>query len=130
MDIFATYAVNEDLENNGTWVEMGDARFLVARAGNKAYSKLFTREYERNQRALDRKDAAADELADKMMAKVIAKTILLGWENVKFKGEPLEYSVANAEMLLAFRDFRRDVMKMADDFDAYKAVKAEEDEKN
>lgn len=130
MDIFATYAVNEDLENNGTWVEMGDARFLVARAGNKAYSKMFTKEYERNQRALDRKDAAADELAERLMVKVIAKTILLGWENVKFSGVDMPYSVENAEKLLAIKDFRRDVMKMADDFDAYKAVKAGEDEKN
>lgn len=130
MDIFATYAVNEDLENNGTWVEMGDARFLVARAGNKAYSKMFTKEYERNQRALDRKDAAADELAERLMVKVIAKTILLGWENVKFNGVDMPYSVENAEKLLAIKDFRRDVMKMADDFDAYKAVKAGEDEKN
>jgi len=130
MDIFATYAVNEDLENNGTWMEVGDARFLVARAGNKAYAKMFTKEYERNHKALERKDDSADKLAEQIMIKVIAKTILLGWENVKFKGEDLPYSLANAEMLLGLKDFRREIVKLADDFDSFKAQKAEEDEKN
>ena len=64
------------------------------------------------------------------MVKVIAKTILLGWENVKFKGEDLPYSLTNAEMLLGIKDFRREIVKLADDFDSFKAQKAEEDEKN
>lgn len=130
MDIFATYAVNEELETNGTWMEVGDAEFLVARAGNPAYAKLFSKEYERNQRALERKDEAADKLAEKLMIKVIAKTILLGWKNVKFKGEDLPYSTENAEMLLGIKDFRREIVKLADDFDAFKAQKEAEDEKN
>lgn len=130
MDIFATYAVNEDLENNGTWMELGDAKFLIARAGNRSYSKLFTKEYERNQRALEAKDDNADKLAEKLMIKVIAKTILLGWENVKYQGKDLAYSVENAEMLLAHKDFRREIVKMSEDFDAFKMQKEAEEEKN
>lgn len=76
MDIFATYAVNEDLENNGTWMEVGDARFLIARAGNRAYAKMFTKEYERNQKALERKDDSADKLAEQIMVKVDRKSVV------------------------------------------------------
>lgn len=130
MDIFATYATNEDLEVQGTWAEIGDAKFLIARSGNRAYAKLFTREYEKNKRALDRKDDAADALAEKMMVSVVAKTILLGWEGVKYQGQDLSYSYENAKMLLQHREFRREIMALADDFSLFKAVQAEEDEKN
>ena len=130
MDIFATYAVNQDLENNGTWMEVGDAKFLIARSGNSAYAKMFSKDYDRNKRALERKDEAADKLAEKMMIKVIAKTVLLGWENVSYQGKPLEYSVENAEMLLTHRDFRAEIVKLADDFASFKAEKDAEDEKN
>ena len=75
MDIFNTYAVDEVKELNGTWVPLGDAKFLVARAGNKAYVKMLGKEVERNQKALDVKDEAADALSDRIMIDVIAETI-------------------------------------------------------
>lgn len=130
MDIFSTYAVDESKELGGTWMEVGDAELLIARAGNKAYIKLLGKEVERNQRALDRKDEAADALSDKIMIHVLAKTILLGWKNVKFKGEPIEYSEDNAKMLLAIKDFRREVIKLADDFNAFKVAEEVENVKN
>lgn len=130
MDIFSTYAVDESKEQNGTWMEVGDAKFLVARAGNKAYVKQLGKEVERNQKSLDRKDDAADALSDKIMVDVLADAILLGWENVSYKGEPLEYSKANAKMLLAHKEFRREIMKLADDFNAFKLQQEAEDVKN
>jgi hypothetical protein len=130
VDIFSTYAVNEDKEQNGTWMEVGDAKLLVARAGNKAYIKMLGKDVERNQKALDRKDDAADALSDKIMVDVLATTILLGWENVSFKGKPIEYSKDNAKMLLGFKEFRREVMKLADDFASFKAEQEAEEVKN
>lgn len=130
MDIFKAYAVDETKEETGTWMEIGDAGFLIARAGNRKYIKLLSKEVERNQKALDCKDKAADELSDKIMVDVIARTILLDWKNVQYQDKALEYSVDNAKMLLAHKDFRREVMRLADDFSAYKLAKDEEDEKN
>lgn len=130
MDIFSTYAVDETKEQSGTWMEVGDAKFLVARAGNKNYVKMLGKEVEKNQKALDRKDDAADALSDKIMIDVLASTILLGWENVSFKGETLEYSKENAKMLLALKEFRREIMKLADDFNAFKLAKEAEEVKN
>lgn len=130
MDIFSTYAVDEAKEQSGTWMEIGDAKFLVARAGNKNYAKLISKEIERNQKALDRKDEAADALSDKIMIKVIAETILLGWENVSYKGKPLEYSKEAAGTLLAHKEFRREIMKLSDDFNAFKCEQEAEVVKN
>lgn len=130
MDIFSTYAVDEAKEQNGTWMELGDAEFLVARAGNKAYRKQLGKTYERNKKALETKTDAADELSDKIMIDVIADTILFGWKNVSFKGKELEFSKDNAKMLLGFKDFRTEIMKLAEDFDAFKAEQQAEDLKN
>lgn len=130
MDIFNTYAVDETKELNGTWMPLGDSKFLVARAGNKAYVKLLGKEVERNQKALDAKDDAADALSDRIMIDVLVQTVLLGWENVSYQGKPLEYSKENAKMILAHKEFRREIMKLSDDFNAFKAAKEEEEVKN
>lgn len=130
MDIFKTYAVDETKELNGTWMPIGDAKFLVARAGNKAYVKLLSREVERHKKALDAKDDAADTLSDNIMIDVMAATVLLGWENVSFQGKPLEYSKENAKLLLSLKEFRREVMKMSDDFEAFKVQEEAEAAKN
>jgi hypothetical protein len=126
LDIFAEYATNDSLENDGTWMEVGDAKFLIARTGNKKYIRKLSRAVERHKKQLDRKDDAADKLSDDIMIGVIAETVLLGWEGVGYQGEALPYSVENAKMLLGIKDFRRQIMELADDFDAFKAVEEEE----
>jgi hypothetical protein len=130
MDIFAQYATDASLENNGTWQELGDAKFLVARTGNRKYVQALSAAVEKNQKLLDAKGEAADTLSDKIMVDVLASTILLGWEGVSFKGQPLDYSVDNAKTLLAIRDFRREIVKLADSIDGYRAKLEEEQVKN
>jgi len=127
LDIFARFATDETLEENGTWFPIGGgARVLVARSGNRKYAKLLTREVERNKKALDLNDDAADKLSEEIVIGVIAETILLGWEDVTFKGKALEYSVANAKKLLALKDFRKTVAQFADDVSAFKFKETEE----
>lgn len=130
MDIFNTYATDETAEKDGVWVEIGDAKFLVARSGNPKYSKKLSKLYERNRKLLEAKDDNADRLSEELMTTVLAETILLGWEGVKFKGENLAYSTENAKMVLAFKDFRKQIVQAADDFEAYKVKQEEEQEKN
>ena len=127
LDIFAQFATDETLEENGTWFPIGGgARVLVARSGNRKYAKLLTKEVERNKKALDLNDDAADKLSEEIMIGVIAETILLGWEDVSFKGEVLEYNVANAKKLLAVKDFRKAIAQFADDVSAFKFKETEE----
>ena len=127
LDIFAQYATDETLEENGTWFPVGGgARVLVARSGNRKYGKMLTKEVERNKKALDLNDDAADKLSEEIMIAVIADTILLGGEDVTFKGKALEYSPANARKLLAIKDFRKAVAQFADDVSAFKFKETEE----
>lgn len=126
LDIFAQFATDETLEENGTWFPIGGgARVLVARSGNRKYAKLLTKAVERNKKALDLNDDAADKLSEEIMISVLAETILLGWEDISFKGEVLEYNVANAKKLLAVKDFRKAIAQFADDVSAFKFKETE-----
>lgn len=127
LDIFAQFATDETLEENGTWFPIGGgARVLVARSGNRKYGKMLSKEVERNKKALDLNDDAADKLSEEIMIAVIAETILLGWEDVVFKGQAMEHSVPNAKKLLALKDFRKTIGQFADDVSAYKFKETEE----
>ena len=127
LDIFAQFATDETLEENGTWFQIGGgARVLVARSGNRKYGKMLTKEVERNKKALDLNDDAADKLSEEIMISVLAETILLGWEDISFKGEVLEYNVSNAKKLLAVKDFRKAIAQFADDVSAFKFKETEE----
>lgn len=126
MDVFAAYATDEKKELEGVWSDIGDgAQLLVARAGNRKYARLLGSQIEKHQRALDTKNDAADELSDKILAEVMAQTVLLGWKNIKFKGSELSYSVDNAKMLLAVKDFRSLVSRLSNDFDSYRVAQEE-----
>lgn len=121
LDVFAQYATDETLENNGTWVEIGGgAKLLIARSGNRKYLKMLGREVERHKKVLDAGDDAADDKNEQIMIDVLASTILLGWEGITFKGKALEYSVDNARKLLALRDFRAMVARLADDIEHFR----------
>jgi len=121
LDIFSQYATDETLENSGTWFTLGKgARVLVARAGNRQYSRALNKKVETHRAALDTGDDNADAVSDEIMADVMAETILLGWEGLSFKGEPMSYSRENARKLLLVKDFRRQIGQFADNFEAFK----------
>lgn len=124
-DIFAAYATDENLENNGTSFPIGKgAKLLVARSGNRKYSKAITKAVELRRVELDANDDAAAAVSDQIMVDVMAETILLGWEGLSFKGVDMPYTQENAKTMLAVKDFRKHVAGLADQMDAYK-VKAE-----
>lgn len=126
LDVFLEYAVDEAKEVDGVWKDLtATAKVLVARAGNKKYARLLSSEVEKNQRALDLKTEAAEALSDRIMIDVLAQTVLLGWEGIKFKGQDLPYSRDNAKMLLAVKDFRGVISRLAADFANYRVAQEE-----
>jgi hypothetical protein len=129
-DIFEQYATDETAEVAGVEMELGDAKFLIARTGNKKFSDKLSKLYKKNQRLLDRGDEAANKLSDTLMIDCIAEAILLGWSGVSYKGVDMPYSLENAKTLLAHKDFRKQIMALSEDVDAYKAKKDAEAEKN
>lgn len=127
LDIFTTYATDEKLEVEGAWrVLQGDARLLLARSGNEKYVKKLNELYTLHQQKLDEKTPEADKLSRDLMNDVLATTILVGWENLSYKGKLIEYSVENAKMLLSHSEFRDKVAAMAQDVEAYRAKLEEE----
>ncbi len=122
LDIFAKYATDESLENNGTWHEIGGgAKLLIGRQGNKQYTKTLAKLVERDRKVLDMNDDAANARSDEIMTEVLAVSVLLGWEGIEYKGKPLPYSVENAKMLLRHKDFRRDVVALSENIDHFRA---------
>lgn len=130
-DFFSSYATDENLENNGTQFPFNGGSLLIARAGNRAYSKALTAAVEARRIELDADESG--KVSDEIMADVMARTILLGWTgpvvdgvqtSFKFKGADITYSIDNAKALLAMREFRKQVAALSDQMDAYK-VKAE-----
>lgn len=133
VNLFAAYATNEKLEIDGTIMPLRGVNFTIARSGNRAYGKLLSKLYNQFQTVLDGKDEAADKKSDEIMIEVIATTILRGWEGkviVEEGGKPVEYSIDNAKKLLKLKDFRADVMRMAEGREAFLLKKVDEQEKN
>lgn len=134
IDLFNSFATDEGVEQEGTLTKMsgcGDTDWLIARMPNKHYSKLIQKQVKMNRAVLDSKGDAAEKMSDSILVNVMAKTILLGWEGeISYKGKKYPYSEEAAKMLLAHRDFRDTVSKVASDMETFKLVKDEEDEKN
>lgn len=133
-DLFSAFATDESVEQEGTKTQLpnaGDTLFIIARMPNKHYSKLIQKQVKMNRAVLDSKGDAAEKASDNILINVMAKTVLLGWEGeISYKGKKYAYSEEAAKMLLAHRDFRDTVSKVASDMETFKLVKDEEDEKN
>lgn len=124
MDLFKAYATDAKLEIEGRVVPLSKtASIKVARSGNPEYIKLLRSGLESNKLDLDAGGDDANEVAQTVIIDVMSKTILLGWEGVEYKGEPLAYSHANAKMLLTeLPDFRKKVDALASSFEAFKVA--------
>ena len=136
LDIFAVFATDEKLENEGVWKDIGQGtELLVARTGNRAYGNELTKLVEANKDVLDeRKDdkptPAADAMSDSIMVDVLAATVLRGWRTKRpdgtyvgdllYRKKPLSYSVENAKLLLSHKDFRQKVVGIATEIDNYR----------
>lgn len=131
LDLFAEFATDAALENGGAWVTYkGATRFLIARAQNENFGALIAKTLQENEAALQGDSAEAKALSAKLMNEVLAKTILLGWENVAFKGKPVDYSVETAAELLTMTDFRVWVREQSANRDNYKLKLEDEAVKN
>lgn len=141
-DIFAQYATDPNLELEGAWQPIGAPtkmkedgvtpdpdsapQIKVARSGNKRHSRMLVQLYEANKTVLDMKDEAADARNDEITIELMAKSILLGWKNIAFKGEKLTdgYDYDTARKMLAVKDFREHVSRLAADRSPYMLEKS------
>jgi hypothetical protein len=137
MDFFAAYATDPKAELEGREVPWGGGiTLLIARAHNPKFTRMLAQQIEAHKHTLDQKEtdeqlATAEDRSNKIMAYVMARSILLGWTGpVEYQGQPLPYSVANAEKLLLIKDFQAEITKKSGDFRNFRVKVEEADEKN
>lgn len=138
LDIFNQFATNTAHEEEGRPFDKefgADVTFVIARAGNRTYSRMLQAQVDAHKHTLDQKATeeqklASEDRSEKIMIDVMAKSILLGWSgNVKYQGKPLPYSVDNAIMLLQLKEFRKKVDGLSNDFKNFRLISEEEDAK-
>lgn len=79
--IHAKLKSSPSLEKGGTWMETGNTRVLLARAGgsNSQFLAAFTKVFKEHKRALDL-DLVSDEKSAKLFHEIYAEHIVLDWE--------------------------------------------------
>lgn len=134
IDLFAAFATDLQYEEQGIYTQIpgaGDTEFLVARAGNKTYTRLIQKLVKQNKAVLDSRGDAADAKSEEILVNVMAESILLGWKGtILFGGKPAEYSKEVAKKLLGMKDFRAAVTKVSEDMETFKQVRDEDAAKN
>ncbi|MCK9569014.1 hypothetical protein M0R72_08740 [Candidatus Pacearchaeota archaeon] len=133
-------------EVNGIEVTIGDAVFLLARAGggNKAFTKALERNSRPHRRAIQL-EAVSDEVATEIVHRTYAETVVKDWRGVD-EGDliidqsqydesasypPLAFSVENAVKLFrAQPDLFVALKSAADDFTNYRRAIREGDAGN
>lgn len=88
MSMFKTFSVDQSLEGDGVWIDYGDFRVKLARAGgsNREYSKVLERLSRPHRRAIAT-GAISDEQAQGMMHRALAEGCVKGWETRDDDGE-------------------------------------------
>lgn len=109
--VLAAFTTDKASETKGKWIEVGPAKFLLARAGgsNAKFQKaveVAMRPYQR----LIQMDQFSEAEASKAMVKPFVDHVLLGWENVRpvmqdedqewIAGEPFPYTKEKAVEIL------------------------------
>lgn len=127
----SNFKIDKEKEIEGVWEDIGNgAKLLIARAGNKAFQK----EYSKVPRGIRRmmENGTLDETEnDDIICDVLSKTLLLDWKNILDEGKAFKYSQENAKtFLLKYPVFRETVWDMANDFKLFHDASIEDDAKN
>lgn len=142
IDIFQAMAVDLVAEKEGVWVNDFPVKGLdikIARANNDQFQQVYAELLEAvDERATkEGRDKTEDETLE-VLTRAMSRTLIMGWRQggqatLRFKGEDLEYSEANAYRVLSdpeMRDFRDRVWQRTHTFDLFKKHREELDRGN
>lgn len=81
MGLYENHATDGKLEKTGVWVDYGEFRVKIAKAGgaNRKYTAMVERETKPIRRALQA-GTVSEERARPIMIKVFTETIIMGWQ--------------------------------------------------
>jgi hypothetical protein len=120
----ALFKTSSKLEQEGIWLDYGDFRIRVTRAGatNTRFKKLFEAKMKPHRRAVSA-ETLSNDIADRVTREVWSESIVLGWDSklgdglIPYKGESYSFSAANCVQLFEdlpdlFIDVREQSMKL------------------
>lgn len=120
----ALFKPSDKLEQEGIFLDYGDFRIKITRAGatNDRFKKLMEAKMKPHRRAMAN-DTMDNKVADRVTREVWAESIVLGWDSelgpnvIPYRGEPFAFSTANCIQLFTdlpdlFIDVREQSMKM------------------
>lgn len=122
MDL-SDFAGDTNLEENGAWVALEDAHFLIAAHLNRRHRKIIgVLQQGKFAKAVRKQDAKGQE---QMQIECLAEAVLLDWKgNVSLAGKPLgPYSKEAAMKILGIKAFREWVLEQAQTVSNFAAEK-------
>ena len=127
-----SFAIDVDKEETGIWETVGDMEFLIAKAGNKEWKKLYKKlEASTSGKAYRNKERDPEKELD-ILIKCLSHTAILDWKNVTLDGEELKYTKAVAYDILSDKRFKlltEELLDMALNAERFKEDMILEDEK-
>ncbi|MCP4897719.1 MAG: hypothetical protein GY906_12165 [bacterium] len=134
MGMFENYETDKVSEREGIWIDYGEFRVRIARAGgaNKNFQKALERMSRPYRRAIAT-DSLDNEVAEGILRKAYAKAIILAWETKvddelqpgieqKDSDELMEFNEDNvAAVLKALPDLFRDLQEQAGSMALFKS---------
>lgn len=140
MSLYNIFATDKSAEQDGIWVDYGDAgRIKIARMGgsNSAYTKAVANLYKANKHAIDT-DTMSDEVAEKKQREIFAKHVVLDWDNGDGlpglpgpEGELLDFTQENVVKVLSdLPDLYADLRAQAAKVSNFRKAAIEADAKN
>lgn len=131
---YKAFKTDPEAEKKGVWVDYGEFRVLLARAGgrNKDYAKVMD-DLSRPYRRAIKAETLPDDIADNILMGAFLRTVIKAWE-VKQEdgswasgmehpetGELLPFNQENAQLLLrALPDLYTDLKMMANNNEIYR----------
>ncbi len=120
----ALFKPSGKLEQEGVWLDYGDFRIKITRAGatNERFKKLMEAKMKPHRRAMAN-ETLDNKVADRITREVWAEAIVLGWDSplgpnlMPYRGEAFTFSVDNCVALFTdlpdlFIDVREQSMKL------------------
>lgn len=125
MDLAKEYATDPSKEEEGVWHEIRGGRFLLRRINNPEWRKRVFR-----QARMTRGRRRSDE-QDDLTIDLLVNTVVLDWEDITERGQPLPYSKVECKnILIKYPDLMDEIVDRASDIEAYQQETETELEKN
>ena len=132
-DLKKNYGTDTAAEMEGVWETLADGMEIkVARVGNENYDRVWERIMRPHKAALDRNPShLGQQKQTDLLVRVMAEAVLLDWRNIELDGKKLPYNMDNCiKILTDYKDFRGDVLLIAQQMATFRVDEIEAAEKN